>query len=809
MRYISSLVPENACQTRSFPAPVLEGLRSQLSFWLLVVPVLVLVGKSVACAADGLSEDVLTRLKNATVMVEVGDATGTGFVVQREADSALIATNAHVVASNVNNFWEHTSVVFGGGSTEERVLVADVLAVDVTSDLAILKVSARDLPEPVDIDFPVEIRETLSVYILGYPYGESLATKGNHPAITVAEGNVASFRRDSENRVELVQIDGSINPGSSGGPVVDAAGHLIGVATAKVKGTQIGFAIPTETLTSVLRGNVSEIDISGRKINRDQCQLSIQLQTIDPKDNIQSVKLMTVDKQGVESELENAIANRLIEWPQLSPTMAESQLKLGSKNSQRVTVAAPNAALVYQIKMLRRDGGISWTRPMVLEILETPPKKTPVAMAIDAPEIKPVEMNNTGKTIALPGPVKDIVVGGGGRFLVMHFETLQKLAVFDVSELKIVTYFPVDDQQVFFAAGAEHVVALMAEKNTITRWSLKTFERELTKLVPIPYEATTFSMGAASGGPILIGSARGSSVSSVDFFDLRTLEQIELDKAPDRADMHRGTQVRASADGSVFGVWRTSVSPSGIKALHFNGNEVTEYYEHDSAGYVVPNSNGTVLFTANGLFTNQVEAVASSIRRQANLAVPAVHGDYYLSIGIPEGSRQGEAKQPRVFLCRIDQKTPLVMLPAIPLHLVDGDIWSRDPMTIDKRVFLIPRAEVILTLVETRDKLEAVRFDLDATLDSSGLDYLFIHSVPPKFISAGEVLEYQLEVKSKRGGVRYSLESGPDGMTLTKDGFIRWETDLESAPEKQTIIVSLSDDSGQSIFHTFVLQVRK
>ena len=56
---------------------------------------------------------------------------------------------------------------------------------------------------------------------------------------------------------------------------------------------------------------------------------------------------------------------------------------------------------------------------------------------------------------------------------------------------------------------------------------------------------------------------------------------------------------------------------------------------------------------------------------------------------------------------------------------------GREAFGADRRIFLIPSAKVLITIPETNDRLVLHRFDLDAALDKSGVDYLFVMSEPP------------------------------------------------------------------------------
>jgi S1-C subfamily serine protease len=145
-------------------------------------------------------------------------------------------------------------VVFYSGTGKDQELDAKIIADDAAADLAVLRVSGvRDLPKPIDWNVNPELMETTPAVAFGFPFGEKLDPNKNNPAVTVTKGAVSSLRQ-SHGELAEVQLDLDLNPGNSGGPVVDERGTLIGVAVAKVSNSRIGFAVPVHKLKRLLQG---------------------------------------------------------------------------------------------------------------------------------------------------------------------------------------------------------------------------------------------------------------------------------------------------------------------------------------------------------------------------------------------------------------------------------------------------------------------------------------------------------------------------------------------------------------------------
>jgi serine protease DegQ len=162
---------------------------------------------------------------------------GSGVIVATEG---YVLTNHHVVAGA-----DDIQLVLADG----RSIVARVRGSDPETDLAVLKVDARDLPAITFGDFSrVQVGD--AVLAIGNPFGFG------H---TVTFGIVSALGRNHLGRtgyVDFIQTDAAINPGNSGGALVDVAGRLIGINSviySESGGSQgIGFAIPVTLARDVL-----------------------------------------------------------------------------------------------------------------------------------------------------------------------------------------------------------------------------------------------------------------------------------------------------------------------------------------------------------------------------------------------------------------------------------------------------------------------------------------------------------------------------------------------------------------------------
>jgi S1-C subfamily serine protease len=174
----------------------------------------------------------------------MGQGAGSGFVI---APDGYIVTNHHVIEKA-----RDVTAVF----TDGRELVARVVGSDPSTDLALLRVAEGGLV-PVEIGKSESLRVGQLVIAIGNPLGfQSTVSTG----VVSALGR--SLRGQSGRLIEnIIQTDVPLNPGNSGGPLVDSRGRVVGVNTAMIRMAQgLCFAIPSATMTWV----VSELLLEGR-----------------------------------------------------------------------------------------------------------------------------------------------------------------------------------------------------------------------------------------------------------------------------------------------------------------------------------------------------------------------------------------------------------------------------------------------------------------------------------------------------------------------------------------------------------------
>lgn len=168
-------------------------------------------------------KDSIDKVRQSVVRIIGGEAEGSGFAIR---SGGLILTNFHVI-----EFEPSPKVVLPDNSFEP----AEVVMADKNADLAIVKID-KELPiiswgEPSELD-PAE--ELLAI---GFPLGGQLSGEAS-----VNKGALAGRRRSKDVGIEYLQTDTTLNPGVSGGPMINICGEVVGINTAGLSGLGLGIS---------------------------------------------------------------------------------------------------------------------------------------------------------------------------------------------------------------------------------------------------------------------------------------------------------------------------------------------------------------------------------------------------------------------------------------------------------------------------------------------------------------------------------------------------------------------------------------
>jgi serine protease DegQ len=208
---------------------------------------------------------------------------GSGVIVSSEG---YVLTNNHVIEGA-----DDIQLVLADG----RRMRASIRGSDPESDLAVLKADGKDLPA-ITLGTIDTVQVGDAVLALGNPFGF-----GN----TVTHGIVSALGRNhlGINRFEdFIQTDAAVNPGNSGGALIDSGGNLIGVNSAIYSengGSQgIGFAIPVTIVRTVLEQIIRDGEVTRGWLGIEPQELTPEITVALALQNVQGVLIRGVLKDG-------------------------------------------------------------------------------------------------------------------------------------------------------------------------------------------------------------------------------------------------------------------------------------------------------------------------------------------------------------------------------------------------------------------------------------------------------------------------------------------------------------------------------
>ena len=202
-----------------------------------------------ASAADKPTKaDLVKAGKAATALVDVDKhGTGSAFCVHK---TGLFVTNEHVVTGAEG---KEVKLVLDASLPSQRILKAKVVRVDKKLDLALLRAEEPGELTALPLGSTADIVELTDVIAFGFPFGRALSTdKGEYPAISVNAGTVTAIRLKAK-EIDRIQLDVALNPGNSGGAVIDDRGRVLGVVVSGAVAARINFAIPVGHLEGFLK----------------------------------------------------------------------------------------------------------------------------------------------------------------------------------------------------------------------------------------------------------------------------------------------------------------------------------------------------------------------------------------------------------------------------------------------------------------------------------------------------------------------------------------------------------------------------
>ncbi|QDU47914.1 hypothetical protein [Gimesia panareensis] len=418
------------------------------------------------------------------------------------------------------------------------------------------------------------------------------------------------------------------------------------------------------------------------------------------------------------------------------------------------------------------------------------------------PEISASAFEGDRAVIKLPRHFSRVISGGGGRYLIFYLPDIRQLALFDVCRARVVNYLTVNSRLVSFAASATKLVVLNHDQRILTRYELPTFKEEYTRRIPVEGVVVQLAMGAASNGPVYVGSVRTEErdhrVFQISFLDLESLEPIELENEfPSGMQLGKisGMHINASADGKVFGFGMEGDRSWSGGTLEVDGKQLKTASLNKTYGPVIPGPDGNHLFVRGVVMDRGLTPVYQELK----YLYPSM--DPNLLVHRKPGSKRD------VKIYMLGDTEPLVIIPDVweTEHHINESMMSSDGRYM--KAFYIPQAETLVYLSETKSRIHLHRIKLDQILKDRQENYFFIQSQPVRTAARGKQYEYALEVKSNQTPLKYQIDSGPAGMTVSDAGVVSWTVPRDFENDQETVIMTVTNSAGKSLYHPYLLSI--
>jgi serine protease Do len=281
------------------------------------------------------------------------EGSGSGFIVSKDG---YILTNNHVVDG---------SDVVTVRLLDRREFKAKIVGTDPNTDLAVLKIDARNLvPAPMGSSSASRVGEW--VLAVGNPLGDNLTFTVTSGIIS-AKGRSLALPGASERSIQdFIQTDAAINPGNSGGPLVSVRGEVIGVNSAIASQTGFysgyGFAIPID-----LARKVMDQIISNGKVYRAAIGVSVQNATAN---DAEYVGLPDIRGVLVQDFSEGSPAKKAgIEAGDIIISVDSKPVEYVSQLQQQVAFRKPGEKVKIEVA---RKGGVRKTVEVRLQEVQAP-----------------------------------------------------------------------------------------------------------------------------------------------------------------------------------------------------------------------------------------------------------------------------------------------------------------------------------------------------------------------------------------------------------------------------------------------------
>lgn len=379
--------------------------------------------------------------------------------------------------------------------------------------------------------------------------------------------------------------------------------------------------------------------------------------------------------------------------------------------------------------------------------------------------------------VKLPEAVYEVVVGGGGRYLLLRSSAKPAVHVFDVSKALLVRSLTLPAAPTLLVAGGSHFFVIDPKSGAVQRYDFATLNMDSSPPIPTKLRASGFervlaAMGSESPGPLYWAMPGNSKVVQID---PRTMKFAALPWP--EAKIANLRSLAASPDGTTLcGIgYETEANPTVLTIKH--GETMVESFTEarnlsslDRPEYLVPSVDGKAIFSPETVWTRESHFRSSSFG--TNAWAPAHEPDYFVGSARDfRDPKPGKSVSRRFYIGRMSSeavnKGRYMFASGGFVTITDQRLSPPRTPLFHHATHYYPSIGLLVILSLDARRLILHHADPGTVLRSTrGAKFVFPQCRPPRFVKPGQALEIPVLARSSGSQTVLSLVDGPEGMTL-------------------------------------------
>lgn len=435
-------------------------------------------------------------------------------------------------------------------------------------------------------------------------------------------------------------------------------------------------------------------------------------------------------------------------------------------------------------------------------------------------------------TTKLPAKCDECQIAGAGQYLVMKLKGVRGLTVYDAATQKLST-IDLPEEEYLYAAGGDTAFVYLKEANELQTYRISTGKQLKAKGFADKPNIQGLVMGHSRSDLAMIRMGRNPATGG--FGQDSLVDTTEIRMSPVKYTFAGGgggrnweqSQLRANGDMSRLADWASIAQPNTVAILTKTDSGYQYLASYGMPPNLIPGDDGRVYTTLGNTIESNPDynpnfggtPFKQSAAIKGKTLVPAIGGQFVLGVTREGGltlyaARSTEAIAPLGEFPGWDPVKPDGRPGFVGFTGPDGvqvrqeDLGpgaigdGKNPLSLDRRICFAPGLDHIVFLPHSNDKVVQRKFDLKATLDASGEEYLMVVSVPQLRAKSGAAWEYTLKTVAKSGPVKFELPKAPDGMTVSPEGKLTW-TPPKGIIGRAPVEVRGTDAKGKIVRQTF------